>query len=280
MTTRIHAAFWENEDCVFNAGDKDATKIGKPGSKLGSKFAEADQPSSDNLLEKHGITEQEVNARQGFHKLKQCKGESSMALPMKCVLQAPEQINVYTDGSWLFPLKQFLGLGGAGIWWPGRTIHRDDVGKYIPLSTAEEEMTLLHQNHEGLRLFTKIGGFSGSSIASLSNSFGSGRRDEESRNVLKDPYGLNPQGERDGPDGPDQTRSRFSHDAERWTTPFVMAPINTRVVRRTNALLGYIYGRDFCYSEAMITGKGIKGRCLAAMLSLGQRLLKWAFTHH
>jgi short subunit dehydrogenase-like uncharacterized protein len=123
------------------------------------------------------------------------------------------------------------------------------------------------------------GGFSGSSIASLSNSFGSGRRDEESRNVLKDPYGLNPQGERDGPDGPDETRSRFSHDAERWTTPFVMAPINTRVVRRTNALLGYIYGRDFCYSEAMITGKGIKGRCLAAMLSLGQRLLKWAFTH-
>ena len=42
------------------------------------------------------------------------------------------------------------------------------------------------------------GGFSGGTIASLSNSYDSGRRDEESRDVLMDPYGMNPEGERDG----------------------------------------------------------------------------------
>ena len=30
--------------------------------------------------------------------------------------------------------------------------------------------------------------------------------------------------------------------ANKWTMPFVMQPINTRVVRRSNALLGHLYG--------------------------------------
>ena len=123
------------------------------------------------------------------------------------------------------------------------------------------------------------GGFSGGTIASLSNSFESGRRDEESRDVLMDPYGLNPQGARDGPDGSDQTQSQFSRDADQWTAPFLMAHINTRVVRRTNALLDCRSGRAFRYAEAMMTGKGIKGRCIAAMVSLVQRLSTWALAH-
>ena len=28
--------------------------------------------------------------------------------------------NVYTDGSWVNTTKQYLGLGGAGVWWPNR----------------------------------------------------------------------------------------------------------------------------------------------------------------
>ena len=38
-----------------------------------------------------------------------------------------------------------------------------------------------------------------------------------------------------------------------------MAAINTRIVRRTNALLDYPYGRDFRYREAVFTGKGPGG---------------------
>jgi short subunit dehydrogenase-like uncharacterized protein len=48
-----------------------------------------------------------------------------------------------------------------------------------------------------------------------------------------------------------------------------MAAINTRIVRRTNALLGYAYGRDFRYSEAMSFAPGPKGLLQAAAVTAG-----------
>ena len=38
-----------------------------------------------------------------------------------------------------------------------------------------------------------------------------------------------------------------------------MAGINTKIVRRSNALLNFKYGKDFRYEEAMMSGKGISG---------------------
>ena len=38
-----------------------------------------------------------------------------------------------------------------------------------------------------------------------------------------------------------------------------MAAINTKIVRRSHALLGYPYGKDFRYREAVMTGKGPAG---------------------
>jgi short subunit dehydrogenase-like uncharacterized protein len=46
-----------------------------------------------------------------------------------------------------------------------------------------------------------------------------------------------------------------------------MAACNTRIVRRTNALLGYPYGRDFRYDEGIATGKGLKGWLAASGIS-------------
>ena len=47
-----------------------------------------------------------------------------------------------------------------------------------------------------------------------------------------------------------------------------MAGINTKVVRRSNALANYPYGKDFLYDEAMMTGNGISGR-LKALATAG-----------
>lgn len=44
-----------------------------------------------------------------------------------------------------------------------------------------------------------------------------------------------------------------------WTGPFIVGPVNARVVRRTNALLGSRYGKDFRYREAVRYGRGPKG---------------------
>ena len=103
------------------------------------------------------------------------------------------------------------------------------------------------------------GGVSGGTVASGMNAAAEARADSEVARVLADPYALNPAGERQGPDGRDQRGIEFDAAAGGYTAPFVMEAINTRIVRRTNALLGYPYGRDFRYSEAVFTGKGPGG---------------------
>lgn len=103
------------------------------------------------------------------------------------------------------------------------------------------------------------GGASGGTLASITNIIRESRADRSVARLLNDPYTLNPAGERDGPDERDQRDLRFNKLAGTWTAPFVMAGINTRVVRRSHALLGYPYGREFRYHEAMMTGAGVAG---------------------
>ncbi len=98
-----------------------------------------------------------TNARQSFMMLKQSHEDPHMPMPDKCDQPAPDSINVFTDGSWKFPLKYFLGLGGAETWWPQRQLSEH------PLSTPEIELAFHTEHTAGVRLFTRIGGFSGSS---------------------------------------------------------------------------------------------------------------------
>ncbi len=123
---------------------------------------------------------------------------------------------------------------------------------------------------EGVTLYAgpSRGSFSGGTVASMLNVLADARRDRGIRRLLADPYALNPEGRRDGPDGRDPSSVRFDTDIEAWTGPFVMAAINTRVVRRTNALLGDRYGRGFRYAEVARFGTGVKGR-IAAMVVTG-----------
>lgn len=115
------------------------------------------------------------------------------------------------------------------------------------------------------------GTFSGGTVASLLNALEEARSDRDARRTMGNPYGLNPSGQQTGPDGPDQSNVRWDRDLDSWTAPFVMAVINTRVVRRSNALLNYEYGRDFRYEEAIMTGSGPAGwtRAAAVTASLG-----------
>jgi short subunit dehydrogenase-like uncharacterized protein len=113
------------------------------------------------------------------------------------------------------------------------------------------------------------GGFSGGTVASMFNIMDEVKRDRSVLKVLGHPYALNPDGERKGPDGSDQRGVRFDKDIGAWTAPFIMAGINTRIVRRSNALLGYRYGRDFRYSEVMSFAPGAKGAAKATALAAG-----------
>ena len=109
------------------------------------------------------------------------------------------------------------------------------------------------------------GGASGGTIASMLNMLEEMQHDPSIRAVMENPYALNPPGTPAGPDGPDQADARFDPDFGQWTSPFLMAAVNTRVVRRSNALLGFPWGRDFQYDEAVLN----RSRAAATLAAVG-----------
>ena len=54
-----------------------------------------------------------------------------------------------------------------------------------------------------------------------------------------------------------------------WLAPFVMASINTRVVRRSNALQDWAYGRRFRYREVMGFGDSLDAPVKAGAVFAG-----------
>lgn len=104
------------------------------------------------------------------------------------------------------------------------------------------------------------GGASGGTVASGLNMFAEAKRNPELRRLLGDPYALYPDRNQDrGPDRGDQMGIQVDAEGGYYTAPFVMAAINTRIVRRTNALSGFAYGKDFRYSEVVACPKTLAG---------------------
>ncbi|MEQ9480218.1 MAG: saccharopine dehydrogenase NADP-binding domain-containing protein [Algiphilus sp.] len=109
------------------------------------------------------------------------------------------------------------------------------------------------------RLKAASGGFSGGTVASLINALKEASADPKVRKRMADPYALCPSTSEQRPRQPDVRFKEYDPDAKSWVAPFIMAAINTRVVHRSNALLGYAWGYDFQYDEAVMTGRGAKG---------------------
>jgi short subunit dehydrogenase-like uncharacterized protein len=89
------------------------------------------------------------------------------------------------------------------------------------------------------------------------------------RKEIANPYSLCPDGYRPAARQPSVSGPQFDADFGAWIAPFVMSGVNTRVVQRSNALLDQAYGKDFTYSEAVLAGKGLKGRLAATSLAAG-----------
>jgi short subunit dehydrogenase-like uncharacterized protein len=95
-------------------------------------------------------------------------------------------------------------------------------------------------------------------------------RDRAVARTLADPFALTP-GFR-GPPQPEGESVAYDERAHSWTGPFVMAPINTKNVHRTNALRGHPWGRDFVYDERMLAGDGPKGETRARRMARSSRV--------
>jgi short subunit dehydrogenase-like uncharacterized protein len=142
-----------------------------------------------------------------------------------------------------------------------------DVGVWFLQKEAQQRFG---EHCSSISMYVKAssGTVSGGTIASMLNIIEESRNDRSIARILVDPYSLNPANERAGPDGRDQQSTRYDKTAKVWTAPFVMAGINTKVVRRSHALQGYPYGKEFRYREAVMFADGLKGRIKATMLTV------------
>ena len=115
------------------------------------------------------------------------------------------------------------------------------------------------------------GGLSGGTIASMLLTVDQMRRDKTARRLLADPYNLVPDHEHDWSET-DQQTAVYDEDIRRWTGPFLMAAINSRIVRRSHALQGWRYGQQFRYHETSRYADGLRGRLQANGMLLGMGL--------
>ncbi len=105
------------------------------------------------------------------------------------------------------------------------------------------------------------GTFSGGTAASLKATMAAASKDPAVIGYLTNPFSL--AGGFEGPPQPAGNKPEYDESLGSWATNFVMAPINTKNVHRTNFLLNQAYGANFVYDEMMLTGPGEQGEAIA-----------------
>ncbi|WP_282780613.1 MULTISPECIES: saccharopine dehydrogenase NADP-binding domain-containing protein [unclassified Nocardia] len=139
------------------------------------------------------------------------------------------------------------------------------------------------------------GGMSGGTVDSGRAMMEAIAADPAKASIMSHPYSLSPDKSLDPDVGrqTDQALARASSidpSLDGWVATFVMAAHNTKVVRRSNGLLGWPYGKNFRYREVMSVGSsttaplvaaGVAGGIVATMaagavlsrVAMGRRLL-------
>lgn len=114
------------------------------------------------------------------------------------------------------------------------------------------------------------GAVSGGTIASMITIMDTNRK--EAARCSKNAYYLVDNPERKGGDGPDPRGTAFDGKLGGvWTAPFVMAFVNSRIVRRSHSLSSVTphgYGKNFSYTETMFVKSWLQGVISTIFLAL------------
>lgn len=118
------------------------------------------------------------------------------------------------------------------------------------------------------------GGVSGGTIDSGRAMMEAIAEDPSRQSALSHPYALSPDKSMDPDVGRQsdlalQRASAIDPSLQGWVGTFVMAAHNTKIVRRTNGLLGWVYGKNFRYREVMSAGTAPVAPLVAAGISGG-----------
>ncbi len=119
-----------------------------------------------------------------------------------------------------------------------------------------------------LRIKNMRGAASGGTIATALNIAKQIKDDPQVKKTLVNPYSLCPQ-DHGFKTRQHEVKLEFDDTFKKWTAPFFMSSINTRIVHRSNALSDNAYGSNFQYNEGMMTGPGIRGKMRARSIYWG-----------
>jgi short subunit dehydrogenase-like uncharacterized protein len=119
------------------------------------------------------------------------------------------------------------------------------------------------------------GGVSGGTVDSLRGQIDEARADKAAMKIMLDPYSLSPERAAEPDLGSERDPVGVVRDPELggFLAPFVMGTVNSRVVRRSNALTGHAYGRRLKYRELMLGGGLPLGPAKAAGIAAGLGVL-------
>lgn len=153
-----------------------------------------------------------------------------------------------------------------------------DIGTYL---VARHVRDSLGTGCRSVRAyFTVAGGFNGGTIASMLSM----AENTATMQRIRDPFLLDPRGEHSPEDiraNDDPRRPVYDAAIDAWTAPFLMGPVNTRVVRRSAALFASLrqpYGASFSYQEYMRVG-GKRSRLRATIVTVVLGLVEAAIAN-
>ena len=183
----------------------------------------------------------------------------------QCVVHGVDYVDLCGEPGWMHEMinehtEQAKDTGARIVFSCGFDSIPFDLGVYF----LQKEVIARHgqpaSNVRG-RVRAMNGEFSGGTAASLGATMASLREKPELFEILVNPFALS-----NGFTGPEQAQDSkpiYDDKLETWVAPFFMAPINTKNVHRSNALMDHLYGKDFCYNEMWIQGPGEEGKAAA-----------------
>ena len=188
-----------------------------------------------------------------------------------CAKNGTDYVDLTGEPGWMYEMinahKEMAQKSGARLVFScGFDSIPFDLGVYFVQNAAKEKFGKPAPHVRG-RVKAMNGEFSGGTIASLGATMSTLKEKPELIKVLANPFSLTEGFE--GPSQLDDSKPLLDEKMNMWLAPFVMAPINTKNIHRSNALLDHAYGKDFCYDEMMIAGEGDEGEQIAKAMSSG-----------
>ena len=197
-------------------------------------------------------------------------------LVKQCAERGTDYVDLTGEPSWMHEtiarFSEAAKLSGA------RIVHSCgfdsipfDLGVYLLQQHAIEKTGEPITTVKG-RVRAMNGTFSGGTIASMRATMASAKANPAIIQVLTNPFALT-----EGFTGPEQPAGmapQYDEELQSWSAPFIMAPINTKNIHRSNFLMAHRYGEDFRYDEMLLTGDGDQGKATAEFVAKDDSVAK------